>query len=137
MAWLAAQPGPPARGAARLFRHGLALFDGGYYWEAHECWEALWRSERRGAPRRHLLQGLILLAAAQVKALQGQPAGRARLMARAIERLAEAHGCAEPARRLSGVDTARLLARCSAWCAALRSERGAGSAGAPPRLGQE
>jgi len=60
----------PARGrtapldaaeADRLFREGLALFNGARYWRAHEAWETLWRA----APdeERDFYQGLIKLAA--------------------------------------------------------------------------
>jgi uncharacterized protein len=45
----------------RLFRRGVALFNGVRYWHAHEAWETLWRA----APdeERDFYQGLILLAA--------------------------------------------------------------------------
>ncbi|MEP7082233.1 MAG: DUF309 domain-containing protein [Chloroflexota bacterium] len=45
----------------RLFRRGVALFNGVRYWHAHEAWETLWRA----APEeeRDFYQGLILVAA--------------------------------------------------------------------------
>ena len=43
------------------------LFNHGYYWEAHEAWEALWQSANRGSPLRAFLKGLILLSATGVK----------------------------------------------------------------------
>lgn len=46
---------------------GMDLFNQGYYWEAHEAWEDLWRAAPRGSAEHSLLQGLILLAAAGVK----------------------------------------------------------------------
>ena len=63
-------PANPARGrtdpldpieADRLFREGVALFNGARYWHAHEKWETLWR----GAPdeERDFYQGLIKIAA--------------------------------------------------------------------------
>jgi predicted metal-dependent hydrolase len=47
--------------ADRLFREGVALFNGARYWHAHEKWETLWRA----APdeERDFYQGLIKLAA--------------------------------------------------------------------------
>jgi hypothetical protein len=69
---------------ATLFALGADAFNGGWFWEAHECWEALWRREARGTARRGMLQGLILLAAARVKRLQGRPAGAGRLHRRAL-----------------------------------------------------
>jgi hypothetical protein len=64
------QPGelPPGRTPAldpgeidRLFRRGVALFNGVRYWHAHEAWETLWRA----APEdeRPFYQGLIQVAA--------------------------------------------------------------------------
>jgi predicted metal-dependent hydrolase len=54
----------------RAFLRGLDLFNYGYYWEAHEAWEALWREAQAPAVKA-LLQGLIRLAAAGVKLRQG------------------------------------------------------------------
>jgi hypothetical protein len=68
-----ADPAPPAelapgrtppldpREADRLFRDGVALFNGVRYWHAHEAWETLWRA----APdeERDFYQGLIQVAA--------------------------------------------------------------------------
>src|SRR5688500_9841752 len=65
-----ATPDPASRGrtealdraeADRLFREGVALFNGVRYWHAHEAWETLWRA----APdeERDFYQGLIQVAA--------------------------------------------------------------------------
>jgi hypothetical protein len=60
----------PARGrtaaldpfeADRLFRHGVALFNGARYWHAHEAWETLWRAA--DDTDRDFYQGLIQIAA--------------------------------------------------------------------------
>ncbi len=67
---------PPARldaaapRACRPFLRGLDLFNHGYYWEAHEEWEGLWRAAEDPADKA-LLQALIRLAAAGVKVRQG------------------------------------------------------------------
>jgi uncharacterized protein len=47
--------------AERLFREGVALFNGVRYWHAHEAWETVWRA----APEdeRDFYQGLIQVAA--------------------------------------------------------------------------
>jgi hypothetical protein len=47
--------------ADRLFRDGVALFNGVRYWHAHEAWETLWRAAP--AEERDFYQGLIQLAA--------------------------------------------------------------------------
>ena len=47
--------------ADRLFRRGVALFNGVRYWHAHEAWETLWRAAPDG--ERDFYQGLIQVAA--------------------------------------------------------------------------
>jgi hypothetical protein len=54
---------------------GIRLFNEGYYWEAHEAWESLWHAHGRRGATAQLLQGLIKLAAAGVKAREGRIAG--------------------------------------------------------------
>lgn len=65
-----ARPGdlPPGRTppldpaeADRLFRRGVALFNGARYWHAHEAWETLWRAA--SDDERPFYQGLIQVAA--------------------------------------------------------------------------
>ncbi len=57
------------------YLRGVALFNAGYYWEAHESWEALWHAHGRHGPTADLLKGLIKLAAAGVKVRQRQRHG--------------------------------------------------------------
>src|SRR6266550_161352 len=47
--------------AERLFREGVALFNGARYWHAHEAWETLWRAA--DDRDRDFYQGLIQIAA--------------------------------------------------------------------------
>jgi uncharacterized protein len=47
--------------AARIFREGVALFNGARYWHAHEAWETLWRAADE--KDRDFYQGLIQIAA--------------------------------------------------------------------------
>jgi hypothetical protein len=54
---------------------GLDLFNHGFYWEAHEAWEALWHAAGQRGPVADFLKGLIKLAAAGVKAREGRVAG--------------------------------------------------------------
>jgi predicted metal-dependent hydrolase len=60
---------------SRAYLHGIDLFNHGYYWEAHEVWEGLWRAAGRSGRTADFLKGLIKLAAAGVKVRQGQPRG--------------------------------------------------------------
>ena len=66
---------------------GIDLFNHGFYWEAHEAWEGLWHVAGRQGPTADFLKGLIKLAAAGVKSLEGNVIGRQRHLRRAVELL--------------------------------------------------
>jgi predicted metal-dependent hydrolase len=89
--------------------HGLALFDRGYYWEAHERWEALWILAGRVGPLAELLRGLIQLAAAGVKLRQGRSVGAITLAERA-----RGHFAATQNDVLAGLEIERLV-EAAAW----------------------
>ena len=76
-------PNQPKTSSEYLF--GIDLFNSGYYWEAHEAWEGLWNSAGRTGTTADFLKGLIKLAAAGVKAREGQPVGVTRHAIRAAE----------------------------------------------------
>jgi hypothetical protein len=59
------------------FLRGVRLFNTGFYWEAHEVWEALWHAHGRRGATADVLKALIKLAAAGVKVREGQPRGAA------------------------------------------------------------
>lgn len=61
--------------ASRAYRRGIDLFNHGFYWEAHEQWEALWQAAGRRGPLADFFKGLIRLAAAGVKIHEGQREG--------------------------------------------------------------
>ena len=69
------------------FLWGLDLFNHGYYWEAHEAWESLWRVAERGSSLRMLFKALILLSAAGVKIREGKHAVALRHAGRGAELL--------------------------------------------------
>lgn len=54
---------------------GIDLFNHGYYWEAHESWEAVWHAAGRQGLVAEFCQALIKLAAAGVKAREGRANG--------------------------------------------------------------
>src|SRR3954447_16675008 len=66
---------PHHPGRSIEFLYAIDLFNAGYYWEAHETWESLWHAAERSGPIAMLLKGLIKLAAAGVKAREGNAAG--------------------------------------------------------------
>ena len=69
------------------YLRGVDLFNRGWWWEAHEVWETLWKESRSD-----YYQGLIQMAAALIKVHIGQWSGAGRLIARARERLAQTAG---------------------------------------------
>ncbi len=76
-------PDPNGWRESIAYLYGVDLFNLGYYWEAHEVWEGLWRACGRTGPTADFFRGLIKLAAAGVKVRQGVPAGVASHAARA------------------------------------------------------
>jgi predicted metal-dependent hydrolase len=86
---------------------GLAAYERGDFFEAHEDLEPAWMGTGDLAERA-LLQGLIKVAAAYVHDVRGNPAGITRNLvgARALLADAAAHG---PADNVAGVDLDALL----------------------------
>lgn len=89
---------------------GLDLFNHGYYWEAHEEWEAVWHACGRRGTIADFLKGLIKLAAAGVKAREGLPSGVGRHLRRAAELLDAAAAAIEPSKELLGLRPSELAA---------------------------
>jgi len=88
----AVDPPDSARpGDCAEFLWGVDLFNYGYYWEAHEAWEAVWVACGRRGQAADFLKGLIKLAAAGVKAREGRNEGVVRHARRAGELFA--HVC--------------------------------------------
>jgi predicted metal-dependent hydrolase len=69
----------------RSYLVGVDLFNHGYYWEAHEGWEQVWRACDRKGITATFLKGLIKLAAAGVKYRENRGAARTTHPSRARE----------------------------------------------------
>lgn len=82
---------------SRPYLFGLDLFNAGYYWESHVEFESLWNAAGRQGAVADFFKGLIHLAAAGVKHLEGVPAGvtgharRAAALFRQVAPAAAAH----------------------------------------------
>ena len=78
---------PQCPGNSIEFLTAVDLFNEGYYWEAHETWEGLWIAAGRKGELADFLKSLIKLAAAGVKAREGQINGVERHARRAVDLL--------------------------------------------------
>lgn len=104
--------------SSETYLYAVDLFNHGYYWEAHESWEALWHAAGRTGPAAAFLKGLIKLAAAGVKSREGNPRGVARHAGRAAELLGSVllgsgdHQDQAPLGTYGGVDLQRMRQAC-------------------------
>ena len=100
----------PARwSSCRAYLRAIDLFNSGYYWESHECWEAIWHAVGRRGTVADFLKALIKLAAAGVKAREGRPDGVQRHARRARELLQEISAHADGNDMFGGMNLAHLL----------------------------
>jgi predicted metal-dependent hydrolase len=104
---------PSARDGAHSpdFLRGVALFNAGYYWEAHEVWEGLWHAYGRRGVLADVIKALIKLAAAGVKVREGQEHGVRVHASRAAQLFAAARTSAGVGHQL-GLDLDLWAQRC-------------------------
>ena len=118
----------PAADRATAYAAGLAAYDRGDFFLAHELLEPAWMGTN-DLPERELYQGLIKLAAAFVHGVRGNPAGIAKNLLGARERLAEAANAGHN----GGLDLTDLLAAIDERLGALEAERDIDTI-VPPRI---
>ncbi|MCC9607852.1 DUF309 domain-containing protein [Blastopirellula sp. JC732] len=112
--------------SCQQFLRGIDLFNGGFYWEAHEAWEPIWHAQKRAGAPADPIQGLIKLAAAGVKAREGSATGVSRHAARALQLLSSADASDLPI----NLDEVRALVQ----QVATRPERFLNTEAAPARI---
>lgn len=78
-------PDQSAWRSCREYCYAVDLWNAGYYWEAHEQWEALWHAAGRTGATADFFKSLIKLAAAGVKVREGRSEGVVRHLARAAQ----------------------------------------------------
>lgn len=101
---------------ARMFREGVALFNEGQWFDAHEAWEDLW-NDLEGSDKR-FVQGLIQCAVSLEHMRRGNPRGAVRVYESAAGKFV---GLRSPYR---GVDHAALLIELGAMVSAIRGMPG-------------
>lgn len=84
---------------------GVDLYNHGFFWEAHDSWEACWRAMPTGTPHEHFFRGLIQAAASHLKITTAQIAGASALGNRACL-LLRASASALQQQRILGVSVA-------------------------------
>jgi uncharacterized protein len=92
--------------ASETYLYAIDLFNHGYYWEAHEAWEALWHAAGHRGQVADFLKGLIKLAAAGVKFREGNPAGVRRHLQRGQELLRSVNK-----KQFAGLDIESIIAQ--------------------------
>ena len=84
-------PQPPWRPeewrALERWLHGVELFNGGFWWEAHEALEALWIAGGRTTRHARFVRGVILVAAALLNRELSKSGGGKRQAALGIRHL--------------------------------------------------
>jgi len=100
------------RDSAKKFERGVADFNAGRFFEAHEVWEELWLAAVE--PEKTYLQGLIQVAAAFHHFARGNSRGAQSLLAAGIAKLT---GCPE---NFCGVAIVGLRNEVKLWIEALR-----------------
>ncbi|MEW6749902.1 MAG: DUF309 domain-containing protein [Candidatus Latescibacterota bacterium] len=99
----------------QAYLYGVDLYNQAFWWEAHEWWEATWRTEAPGAVTGLFLPGLIQIAAALIKWHQGNRRGTERLHERGRRRLLEVESRAGP--RYLGLEVGPFLPRLALFLA--------------------
>ena len=95
--------------------YGIHLFNNGFYWETHEVLEAVWNNAAPNSREKHLVQGVIQIANAQLKACLGQTNAAARLQKLAGECISRAYGKNDGSNFLLGLESSLMFdaaARC-------------------------
>ena len=110
--------------ASQQFDRGVALFNAGKFFEAHEAWEELWLAESQ--PEKTFLQGLIQLAAAWHHHSRGNSRGAKSLLAAGIAKLERFPG------RHRGLVLAQVRVQAARWVGWLGREEG--PAPPPPKI---
>lgn len=111
------QPVPPATFDAGQWQtseeylYGIDLFNYGYWWEAHEALEAIWVAAGRNTETGLFIQGLIQVAVAHLKRLQGFNDVAKRMATDGLDKMKRIKG------NYMGIDVAAFRNDVQAYCA--------------------
>jgi hypothetical protein len=79
---------PAAWAQSSVYLLGVDLYNYAYWWEAHECFEVLWHQTNKEGPLGNLLQGVIQIAASNLKRFMEAESAAQKLGSRGLARLA-------------------------------------------------
>ncbi|MBA3915218.1 MAG: DUF309 domain-containing protein [Acidobacteriales bacterium] len=97
------------------FQQGIALFNHGDFFEAHEVWEDVWRAAP--VPEKKFLQGLIQVAVAFVHYQRGNLVGARSLLRRGERNLAAY------SEHYAGLHVTALLQQTADWRQTIEDQR--------------
>jgi uncharacterized protein len=100
-------------------RLGIAHFNGGRFFQAHEAWETAWK-QGRGTPDEEFFKGLSQLGAGYVHYRRGNPHGAHTLIRRGTRRIRE-YG-----RSHHGVDIQRVVEEAEGHASEIAAREAAG-----------
>lgn len=75
--------------ASEVYLYGVDLFNYAYWWECHEQWEAIWKFTGPDSYEGRFLQGIVQIAAANLRKFMGSHDSGAALARKGIARLKE------------------------------------------------
>ena len=79
--------------SCELYLYGIDLFNHGFWWEAHEAFEAVWVGAGRHTETGLFIQGLIQIAIAHLKGFQGFQATGKRMAWKGLDKLGRPKDC--------------------------------------------
>jgi hypothetical protein len=100
---------------SKEYLYGIDLFNAQYFWEAHEAWEGLWHALGRRGPLAAVLEGLIQIAAAHIKAEEGRMTGVTILSQKAFGRFESSMTELGGGSCVMGVDLLDFRERSARW----------------------
>lgn len=96
---------PDTWSESKAYRYGVDLYNFAYWWESHEVFEAFWHAAGPKTEQGRFFQGLIQLAAGNLKRCMGNERAARNLFQRSTLRLSELPG------HYLGIDVADLLSK--------------------------
>ena len=101
-----------------LYLYGVDLFNHGFWWEAHEAWEAVWLTTKKTDMEGQYLQALIQFSAALIKLYSGNEKGFTNLWGEAAKKFSFCLGELDKNKHHAwmGLNLAKWLKKVEVFC---------------------